>query len=278
MIFARIAVAGAILCTLWFNGSYAWHRATDLPSQIALVALALTVDMAKVGLLPAAANRWRHGHHYAAALLVVLFVPCLAFSIFAGYSSITTNRATTTVTTQATADARARAQTAYDQATADLGTAKLSPFWKDTAACTTPHNAKQRDFCDKVATDTLAQTKALAVLNEALVVAVDPELHTLADVTGWPQSRLLLTVALWPAVLLELVSSLGLYAVSQPTRPPRRAAPVARFRHRSSSSSPPPAPPVHSGAAIPAKPNGAAGPPRSSVPAVSWPKPPPVAT
>ena len=36
MIFARIAVAGAILCTLWFNASYAWGKATDLPGQVNL--------------------------------------------------------------------------------------------------------------------------------------------------------------------------------------------------------------------------------------------------
>ena len=217
MIFARIAVAGAILCTLWFNASYAMQKATDLPGQIALVALALTVDLCKCGFLPAASLLSRRGRELPAIVLMVLFVPCLAFSIFAGFSSITTNRASTTVATQAIADARARAQSAYDESLRDLAAAKTSSLWAATAGCTTFKTPKHREFCERVDEVRQSQQQALSTLNVAPTVAVDPELAVLENVTGLQAQQLLLTVALWPALLIELVSSLGLYAVSQPT-------------------------------------------------------------
>ncbi len=165
MIFARIAVAGAILCTLWFNASYAWGKATDLPGQVALVTLALTVDLCKCGFLPAASLLWRRGRELPALVLVLLFVPCLAFSIFAGFSSITTNRATTTVTAQATADARARAQIAHDEARQEIATAKTSELWETTTACTSIKKTSQREFCDRFEKARQRQQQALAAFD-----------------------------------------------------------------------------------------------------------------
>ena len=40
MILARVAVFGAILCTLWFNGSYAYAKASGEAQQLAMVAVA----------------------------------------------------------------------------------------------------------------------------------------------------------------------------------------------------------------------------------------------
>lgn len=224
MLLAQLAVTGAILCTLAFNGWYAWHKATDPAQKVALVALALTIDLCKCGFLPAAAILRRHHYPFAAFLLVLLFPFCLAFSTFAGYAALTTGRVTITVTAQAQADARTRAQTAYDEASADLATAKTSTFWTATAGCTAMRTSKQRSFCARLDKIREVQSEAEARLTTAPAIAVDPEIAVLTSNTGLTSDRLTLLVALWPALLIELVASLGFYAVTRPLRPDAAAA------------------------------------------------------
>ncbi|MCB1484683.1 MAG: hypothetical protein KDJ17_07310 [Hyphomicrobiaceae bacterium] len=219
MIFARIAVAGAILCSLWFNGSYAWSKGGTFYVQLSLVTLAVTIDLCKCGFLAAASALWRAGWRIAPFCLVVLWLPALAYSTFAGYASITTSRAQTSVEGEAKADARARAQAAYDAASATLAQAAKSPLWQSSSACTAPSSKSQRRFCESLDAAKDEQARAAADLAHADPVAVDPELTVLVDTTALPTSTLSLIVALWPALLIELVASIGLYAVTRPMLP-----------------------------------------------------------
>ncbi|MEQ1672335.1 MAG: hypothetical protein ABL893_15895, partial [Hyphomicrobium sp.] len=60
MILARLAVYGAILCTLWFNGSYAWSKGGSEIHQYGMVAVAITIDLCKCGFLTGASYLWRN--------------------------------------------------------------------------------------------------------------------------------------------------------------------------------------------------------------------------
>ena len=213
MIFARLAVYGAIACTLWFNGSYAWSKGGALPHQLSMVALAITIDLCKCGFLPAASRLWGDRSYLPAFLLVVLWLPALAYSTFAGYASITTNRAATSSADQTRADRYSRAQSDYDQASESLTTATASPMWKRSDACTDPRSRRERSFCQSVSDARKRQLEASRQLDTVIHVAVDPEVTVLSETFTWPRHVLSLTVALWPALLLELVASLGLYAV-----------------------------------------------------------------
>ncbi len=214
MIYARLGVAGAILCTMYFNGSYAWSKGGDPTNQIALVALAVSIDLCKCGCLPAASHLWHHRRWLAAVVLFLLWPLTFVYSTYAGYAAITTNRSAASATGEGQAGQRARAQAAYDQATADLATAKASPLWNATAACTVPKTSPQRTFCDGVDSTKSDQTAAALKLDGGKPVHVDAELTVLSDYTRLPLATLILIIGLVPALILELVSSLGLYAVT----------------------------------------------------------------
>lgn len=226
MILARIAVTGAIICTLWFNGSYAWSKGGGPVHQIALVVVALTIDLCKASFLPAASTLWQRTWRLPALALIVLWPLTFAYSTFAGYSAIASNRAVASASPQAEADKRRRALVNYDQAGADLATAKASPLWSASAACTAPKDAKHRNFCDGIARTTQQQTSAAAQLDATPPAQVDPELAVLRDNTGYPLATLTLIVAFVPAFILELVSSFGLYAISNRNRPEAPERPV----------------------------------------------------
>lgn len=228
MILARIAVFGAILCTLWFNGSYAWSKGGDDLHRYGMVAVALTIDLCKCGFLPAASHLWRNNWRIPAVVLFLLWPLTFAYSTFSGFASISTNRSITSSATEGQAQQRTRTQAAYDQATAALDLAKTSPLWTATAACTTAKTNKQRDFCDNIETTKNQQEAAAAILNTTTPAHVDPEVTVLKDNTGLTLPALLLIIAAAPALILELVSSLGLYAISR--RPIREASgkPVER--------------------------------------------------
>ena len=218
MIFARIAVFGAIACSLWFNGSYAWNKGGALPYQLSMVALAVTIDLCKCGFLSAASALWHAGWRVAPLCLVLLWAPALAYSTFAGFASITASRATRTVDDQAKADVRTRLQTTYDAATARLTAAQSSSLWRATSACTSPRTKAHRQFCASVDEAKREQASAAAGLDRTDAVAVDAEMYVLTANTAIPTPTLTLIVALWPAVLIEFVASLGLYAVTRPSQ------------------------------------------------------------
>lgn len=225
MILARSAVAGAILCTLWFNASYAWSKGGALPHQLSMVALAITVDLCKSGFPVAASLCWQRGLTLPAVVLAALWLPAITFSTFAGYAAITTQRTASSATQQHEADAQRRRQSAYDELQDGLALATASALWRATAGCSTTRTRAERAFCDARAAQRQRREQLADELGHKAAPVVDAELSLLAATTGWPTPLLALLVALWPALLIELVASLGLYAVTpRLTRGPAAAA------------------------------------------------------
>lgn len=215
MILARIAVFGSIVCTLWWNASYAAAKGGSEFQQYAMVATAVTIDLCKCGFLPAASHLWRNAWRVPATVLVLLWPLTFAYSAFSGFASITTNRSITSAATEGQAQQRSRDQATYDQATAALNLAMTSPLWTATAACSSTKTNKQRDFCDNIATTKSQQEAVGTTLNGSTPAQLDPEVTVLKENTGLSMPTLQLIIAAGPALILELVSSLGFYAISK---------------------------------------------------------------
>lgn len=220
---AHLPVFGAIACTMFFNGSYAYTNAEAAENKLAMVALALTIDLAKCSFLPAAAHLRTQGRLFGPILLVLLWIPALAYSTFSGYAYLLTTRASAHVGAHASADERIRADHTYRNATADLAAAKTDPLWQKTAACTRTPSTRERSFCTNVGTIGSRLAAAEAVLNRVPPREAQPEIARLVSTTGWTAPSLGFLVALFPAVLIELVAGLGLYALRSSPKPLERA-------------------------------------------------------
>lgn len=233
---AHLPVCSAILCTMFFNGSYAWEHAGATEHRVAAVALALTIDVAKASFLSAAAHMRTQGKWLGAIILFLLFWPALAYSTFAGYGYLATTRAVAGIAGQAASDEYARAKSDYDRLSADLATAKASEDWQATAACSRARTPAQRAFCQAVSTMQAKLDAASTTLSRTPPAAANPELTGLAAITGLSPATLLFLVAFFPAVLIELLAGFGLYAL-RPRMPPEASQRV------SGSVSGPPLPP-----------------------------------
>ena len=215
----HLPVFGAIACTMFFNGSYAYENAEATENKLAMVALALTIDLAKCSFLPAAAHLRREGRVLGPLLLVLLWVPALAYSTFSGYAYLITTRAGAHVSAHASADERTRADQTYRAASADLAAAKSHPLWQKTAACTRSTTQRERSFCTNVGAIGARLAAAEAILNRVPPREAQPEIARLVTATGWTAQSLAFLVALFPAVLIELVAGLGLYALRSSPKP-----------------------------------------------------------
>lgn len=223
LVVVRVAVFGAMATSLWFNASIAYAKAPTPFDQAAMVALALTIDCCKCGFLRASSACWQRRNWLPAALLFALWWPCLAYSTFQGYESLTTNRSAATASAEGQTQQRRRAQKVYDDATADLATAKAAPQWTQSAACTTPKPATQA-FCDRVARRLADQERATEQLNRLSPVAANPALDAIQSLTGWPAARIAVATALFPALLIELLASVGYYALGHLGRRAQKAS------------------------------------------------------
>lgn len=223
---ARFAVVLAVSTTLWFNASYAFGKADALPQQLGLVAAAVTIDLAKCSFLTVAALLWHQHYRLRAVILLVIWPWLFLFSTFCGYAAIAGNRSFTSAVTEGQAQERARAQSRYDQAVANLKTAQASPLWSLTAACTASKLNSQRAYCDNIKSLQQAVAVASNALGPAPTVTPDPELATLKETMGISVAWLAFLVSALPALLIELASSLGSYALGPRMSPPLATTPL----------------------------------------------------
>lgn len=231
MIFpARLAVLGAIACTMWFNGCYGFSKGQTLADQSSLVALALTIDLCKAAFLPAASFLWQRRRFLPAIVLIILWPFALTCSTFAGYAYLVTHRTAAAAGDEAKQSRRSRAQSDYDRAKSDLATAEASPLWQSSAACTAPKTRKELSFCESISPMRSAVATTSDTLNTLPLAQPDPDLSTLNRVTGLALPDLQLLVSFFPAMLIELVASVGSYAVFGSSRPEASRTPVNPFR------------------------------------------------
>lgn len=210
---ARFAVLGAVLCGMALNVSYALTKATGGHTQLVQVAVALTIDLAKCALLGVVAELWVLRYRFAAIVAFVIWLPCIAFSTFSAYSMITTNRTTSTAVIDGRAQDQARQQAAYNRASADLTTAKASPLWSATGACTSAKDKTQRTYCENIGKLQQALTMVTDQLGPTPTVRPDPELETLRRIIPVSSEWLTFLVTVGPAIIIELLASVGSFVV-----------------------------------------------------------------
>jgi hypothetical protein len=229
MIIARLAVYAAIAVTMYVNGSNAWSKGGSPADQFAMLAMALAIDGCKCSFLRVASLCKQDGRSFPATLLFLMWCPCLAYSTYAGYSYLHSNRTTVSTGKQGMAEERQRAQAAHDQAAADLRLATANPLWATTSACTTITKGKAKEFCETVTGLRDDQAAAAAILTRIAPTDANPEVTGLAANTGLTPERVQFLIALVPAMLVELLASVGFYAIGKhPTEiAPRK--PVGAF-------------------------------------------------
>ena len=241
---AACGATAAILCTLALNAWHGWSQGNTPLQQYGMMAINVTIDLIKIGGLPAVSHLWTIGYRIRAVTLLPLWALAFGWSTFCGYSAILSTRTTTAVEATGHEQHRARAQRIYDETTATLDTAKTNPLWQASGGCTAIRQS-HRAFCDGIAKATTQRATAERTLSAVAPTQANPELSALAKETGQPLPWIIFMAALFPAVLLELVASVGFWAVGPRTNakafksPQERRSPFWLPRLRQSRETPP---------------------------------------
>ncbi|MEQ1719477.1 MAG: hypothetical protein ABL907_26375 [Hyphomicrobium sp.] len=181
-----------------------------------MLGLALAIDGCKCSFLRVSSLCKQDGRPLAAILLFVLWWPCLAYSTFAGYSYLHINRTTVSTDKQGIAEERQRAHAAHDQATADLRIATADPLWAATSACTTTlPKGRGKEFCATIIRLRADQAAAAAILTRITPIDANPEVTGLTANTGLTSDQVQFLIAAVPAILVELLASVGFYAIGK---------------------------------------------------------------
>ncbi|MFZ1108828.1 MAG: hypothetical protein WAN43_10875, partial [Rhodomicrobium sp.] len=95
----------------------------------------------------------------------------------------------------------------------ELAAMKASPKYEAAAGCADAHY-RQADFCAEVKAKEAEIKAAKRDMDAGRPASVDPQAETLASLTGFKVEQISTALAVSVAVVMELVSSLGFFAVA----------------------------------------------------------------
>jgi hypothetical protein len=200
---ALLAVLTAGACTTVMNWRFSYQLGTIPLDSMVWATFSVALDVAKWVMLPVAAWAWpRHKLRAGAACLIWLVATTYSFVAAVGFAAV--HRAHAGVSQQQHADLRAT-----------LAIIKTSPRWRATAGCADVTATPSKDFC--------AHYREIAARVDTLPQDANAQAVLLAELTGLEAARVRLILSLFLAVVCEIVSAVGLFALGSPAAPPAPA-------------------------------------------------------
>lgn len=215
MIALRLAAIVAALVTITLNAHHGYKSSVVVEYAVLFATLNATLDLAKCSCLVGMGKAWQQRRPITALLLLALFLPLFANSLWCGVAEVVTSRAADTGHTVVANQTRARAEADHTRLTAELATMQASPTFTASAGCALPKSQTARDYCAKVDATKAALTRTSQPLTAITPTDPEPQFSLTAALTGWSLASLKLTQALSLVVLAELVGSVGFYLSSR---------------------------------------------------------------
>ncbi|MFZ1107790.1 MAG: hypothetical protein WAN43_05525 [Rhodomicrobium sp.] len=237
---AVVVIGGVVAAMNWRFGQTLGHTELDGYLFGALGVALVALNWIMPGAAAFAASR-RARFQQAAAML--LWIVCAAFTLMSSIGFSAMHRAENGAERLESAARYFRAKADHERLTGELAAMKTSPKYEAAAGCADAH-ARQATFCAAVKAKEAEIKAAKRDMDAGRPASVDPQAETLASLTGFEVGQVSTALAVSVAVVMELVSSLGFFAVAH-------AAP-------SPSANPSAAPQTASGSVISLKPLSAA--------------------
>lgn len=242
---ARALAGGAVivagLCTTSMNWQFGHQLASSEFDGHVLGTFSVALDICKWFALGLAALAWRARAYPRAAAGLAVWLVAVAYSGAAAIGFSALNRDTTAAERTGTVERIERARVAYKEATARIAEAKASERWAATSACTNATAPRSVEYCDNIKALEQTAATASAQLDRGKTVAADPQAALMARISGWPEEHVKVALASAVAIVAEVVSAFGLFAVMAPPKGPEpERVKVAKKRRKRAPRSPPP--------------------------------------
>lgn len=226
---ARFITGTAVLIATGCHALMSIQFATSLGAndveKATFAVFGASVDVAKVFALAFAAFAWERGRKAKATAALLIWAVAVAYSATAALGFAALARDTIVASRSADAD-EYRAQTAErTRLIEQLEAGKQSPLFLATYGCTDynktskrSHERQKAEFCSAYwrADARLAEIKP--ELRKATLTQADPQTMVLAKMTGLPREVIAMSLAIFLAVVAEIVSALGGWAFSRTRR------------------------------------------------------------
>ena len=223
-VFAGGAVLLAGLCTTTMNWQFGHQLASSEFDGRVLGTFSVALDICKWFALGLAALAWRSRAYLRVTAGFAVWLVAVAYSSAAAIGFSALNRDTVAVVRNGETERVERARNEFKEATAAIETAKANERWLATSACTNATAVKSLEFCDSIKRLEERASAAGSVLDHGHAKEADPQTSLIARMTGQDAGRVKTALAIAVAVVAEVVSAFGLFAVMPP--PEKQSAPA----------------------------------------------------
>ena len=216
---ATIAIIVAGACTTLMNWRFSFQLGTTVYDSYIWAIFSVALDVAKWFMLPFAAHAWpSHKPRASAAVVIWLVATIYSFTAAIGFAAL--NRDTSVSDRQVQVELNKTLQVM-----------RQSPRWQSSAGCADATSPLSKDFCT---TYLAAAAKLTASPQDA-----DPQSALLARIAGIPQETVRLILCVFLAIVCEVISALGFFAILPADQLPQPQPKPARVPW-----TPPPWPPA----------------------------------
>jgi hypothetical protein len=244
---AMLAVIAAACVHSTMNFRFGMSLSTEVLDQYLFGVFGVAVDICKVFALAFAAYAFEKGRWVKGLACLFVWLTTIAYSSAAamGFAALARDHVVASRSSDVT-DYKA-ATSEQKRLTEQMEAARANPLFTETYGCTDYRKDAQKgaerkkaELCSAYwrADNAIAELKPQ--VKSATMTTADPQTALLASITGKPQETVAIALAVFLAVVAEIVSALGTWTFSASRRKPERR--VVQGGKLTSTSLPPPIP------------------------------------
>lgn len=232
---ARTIAVGAVLVAAGvhscMNAAFGWTLGSHTFEKYLFASFGVATDVCKVFALAFAANAFERGRWVKAVCCLLVWVTTVAYSGAAALGFAALARDTVVASRAADVDDYASNTAEKRRLLADMEAARTNPMFSESYGCTQDlvakdvgknHAAKAKQFCHMYWASSAKYDAVRPIVRNATLTQADPQTAIMASMLSLPREKVALGLAVFLAVVAEIVSSLGTWTFSRSIRKPDR--------------------------------------------------------
>jgi hypothetical protein len=211
------------------NAKFGWSMSHDIFERSIFAGFGIATDIVKVFALAFAAFAWERARYAKAAACLIIWGATVAYSGAAALGFAALARDTVVASRTSDVDDYQAASSERKRLMAQMEQARANPLFAESYGCTEYNKAttktverKKAELCHLYWRADLALAEIKPQIKAATLTQADPQTAIMAKVFGLQKETAAIGLALFLALVAEIVSSLGVWTFSRSTRRPGR--------------------------------------------------------
>lgn len=220
---APTAVIAASLIGFAMNAQFGWSLGSTTAEKTSMAVLGVSFDFIKLFALAAAMAAFSKKLYTKGVLMFVVWLLVLFYGLVSALGFVSQARTGVLAERQAEINEYRDNKKTMARLETKMAETKQAKLWKDTDMCFQPKGNVQNTFCRQYWLDYAAWDQANTMTKGFTEKEVDPQLAALQMLFGKVgnvrREGVSLGMSMFVAVMIELISSVGLYGFSKSRKP-----------------------------------------------------------